>query len=416
MSNLNKEIAIIRELAKKYMEIAVSEKHVRMRQRFRDSNDLKIVRPPVCMDEIPWHEMNFEGALDYVCETDSLRHIEYILRTALFREKYFKCDNFIEPCWRVFKSYTDSGIGFDVQEKRLSTDSKNSIISHQYQDVLEDEKSLEKYHDPIITPNPEQDAKNVAFMQEILGDIMPVVLSGHGMIYHSPWDKITQLRGVEPILMDVYERPEYLHKIIELFTRGMQSRMEQMDRYGLFDEYCMNLHCTPGDITHEKSEKVDNAPYTSKDIWFRTAAQSFSSISPSMHDEFDIQYCLPLANRCAFTYYGCCEPLHDRIDKLKQFKNLRKVGVSPWANVEKSGEMIGKDYVLSRKPNPAHVVDSVDPELIRKEILETVSVCKKYGCPMDITLKDISTVNYRPKNLIIWAETVSQVLDEEYGE
>jgi hypothetical protein len=72
--------------------------------------------------------------------------------------------------------------------------------------------------------------------------------------------------------------------------------------------------------------------------------------------------------------------------------------------------------VLSRKPNPAHVAVRTDPDEIRREIGETARVCLKYGCPCDITLKDISTVGYRPGNLIVWAETASAVLDEYYGE
>ena len=129
-----------------------------------------------------------------------------------------------------------------------------------------------------------------------------------------------------------------------------------------------------------------------------------------------IRYSIPLAKRCAFTYYGCCEPLHDRIDKLKQYPNLRKVGCSPWADVEKTAEALGGNYVLSRKPNPANVAIRTDPEVVRREITETVTLCQKYGCPCDITLKDISTVGYRPQNLIEWAETASAVLDEYYGE
>ena len=145
-------------------------------------------------------------------------------------------------------------------------------------------------------------------------------------------------------------------------------------------------------------------------------AQMFSTVSPAMHDEFDIQYSIPLASRCAYTYYGCCEPLDDRIDKLKQYPNLRKVGCSPWANVERCAEQLGGDYVLSRKPNPANVAISTDPDQIRAEISETARLCLKYGCPCDITLKDISTVSYKPQNLIVWAETASAVLDEYYGE
>lgn len=412
MGNIQKDIAVVRELTKQYMEIAMSEKHVRMRKRFKDTNDLKIVRPPVNVEEIPWHEMNFEGALDCVCEDGGLRGMEYGLRIALYREKYFKCDNYIQPVWVIGKSYSSTGIGFSGNETQLAVDKKNSIVSHSYVDVLEDESSLELYHDPVITAYPENDAKNKAYVQEIIGDIMPVEVQGN-YIYYSPWDQISMLRGVEPILIDMYERPEYLHKIIKLFTRGMQCEMDQMEALGLYDPRAISVHCTPGEVTPKTAP--DENHYMCKDIWFRTMAQMFSSISPDAHYEFDVQYSIPLASRCAYTYYGCCEPLHDRIDILKRYPNLRKIGVSPWADVEKSAEAIGGDYVLSRKPNPANVALNTDPDFIRQEITETVKLCLKYGCPCDITLKDISTVGYKPQNLMLWTETVSDVLDEFYG-
>lgn len=414
MSSTNKDISIIRDLAKQYMEIANSDKHVRMRQRFRDTNDLKIVRPPVIIEEIPWHEINYEGAMNCICQDDGLRGIEWGLRANLFREKYFKCDNYIAPFWTVYKAFSSTGNGFSIKEDRLAVDDRNSIVAHHYYDIYADESALEAYHDPVITPYPEHDAANVARMQEILGDIMPVVLRGHG-IYHSPWDQITTMRGMEPILMDMYDNPEYLHKIIGLFTRAATVTMDQMEAYGLYGQGNPSLHCTPADVTLPAGSDPDAC--TSKNIWFRTMAQSFSTISPAMHYEFDMQYSAPLANRCAYTYYGCCEPLHDRIDYLKKaYKNLRKVGVSPWADVEKSAELLGGDYVLSRKPNPAFVAHATDPDQIRAEITETVKACQKYGCPADFTLKDISTVGYKPENLMIWAQTVSDVLDEYYDE
>ena len=129
-----------------------------------------------------------------------------------------------------------------------------------------------------------------------------------------------------------------------------------------------------------------------------------------------MQYSIPLASRCAYTYYGCCEPLHDRIDQIQKYPNIRKIGVSPWADVEKSAEALEGKYVFSRKPNPAHVAGVTDPDVIRREMEDTVRVCQKHGCPLDITLKDISTVGYRPENLMVWAQTVSDVLDKYYGE
>ena len=409
------DISVVRELARRYMEIALSERYVRMRQRFRDSNDLKIVRPPALIEEIPWHEMNYEGALDCVCEDAFLRDMEYSLRTALLRDRYLACDHFIEPVWVVNKSYSSTGMGFEVSDERLAVDDRNHIVSHSYKDVLADDAALEAYHDPVITADPEGDAARVARVEEILGGIMPVELRGN-YIYYAPWDQIARLRGVEPICIDMHERPEHLHKIIGLFTRAMTCQMDQMEALGLYDPRGISLHCTPGYVTPPRqTTDVSEDHYGCRDIWFRTMAQMFSMVSPAAHYEFDIAYSLPLAERCAYTYYGCCEPLHDRLDVVMRYPNLRKIGVTPWADLEASAEAIGNRYVLSRKLNPAHVALTADPDVIRAEISETARICLKYGCPCDITLKDISTVGYDPRNLMIWAKTVSEVLDEYYG-
>ena len=143
-------------------------------------------------------------------------------------------------------------------------------------------------------------------------------------------------------------------------------------------------------------------------------AQTFGVISPAMFEEFEVDYLLSVAKRFKYTYYGCCEPLDDKIGVLKKIPNLRKIGCSPWANVERCAEQIGGYYVLSRKPNPAHVAISTDPDVIRREVEETVKACIKYGCAYDYVLKDISTVSGRPENLIVWAQTVSDVLDKYY--
>ena len=54
-------------------------------------------------------------------------------------------------------------------------------------------------------------------------------------------------------------------------------------------------------------------------------------------------------------------------------------------------------------------------EALHREAEETVKAMQKYGCPMDYVLKDITTVSGKPQNLILWAQTVSDVMDEYYG-
>ena len=74
---------IIRELAKQYMELVHSEKHQRAAKRMLDTNDLKVVRPPVLVDEIPWYQMDMDGELACRCEDPRVREMEGYFRRHL---------------------------------------------------------------------------------------------------------------------------------------------------------------------------------------------------------------------------------------------------------------------------------------------------------------------------------------------
>ena len=400
---------IIRELAKRYMEYATDDKQRKMNERMLATNDLKIVRPPVLLDEIPWFEMDIDNELTCLCEDRTAIRLETWLRQSLFRRKHFKADTLFEPFYRVRMAYDTSDIGIDVQETTKSTNEKNNIISHSYEDILEDEESVEKIKIPTFTARPDKDEKALELYTDIFGDVMPVKLCGRGFLYHAPWDKIARYRGMEPILYDFYDRPEHLHAIRQKFLDMAIAEMDFVEKHLHVDPTSPSLHCTPSMISGLAEDGW-------KATWLRTMAQGFSEVSPEMHEEFELKYVLQIADRFAYTYYGCCEPLDNKLDVIFKIPNLRKVGVSPWAKEEVMAERLGGNFVYARKPNPSHVALVTDPEVIRKETEKTVKLCQKYGCPVEFVLKDISTVSKRPENLIVWAQTVSDVLDTYYGE
>ena len=407
---LQRDKDIVRELAKRYMELVCSEKQIKMVQRMRDTNDLKPGRPPVVLGEIPWNQMNIDGELSRLCEDPAARGVEAHFRKALFYLKHFKADNLYEPFYRVRRSFSSTGIGIEAQTadvKRIDT--TTHIVSREFEDILEDESALDLIHDPVFTLHPENDAERMEFLTDLLGDSIPIKLYGYGDFYRAPWDDITRFRGVEPIMMDMYDRPEYLHAIMQKMISVAMAEIDFVEQNLDVDDDIASLHLTPGYISGDGSKGL-------KSIWYRGAAQSFGIVSPAMFREFELDYIKPLAERFGHTYYGCCEPLDDKIEIIKKIPNLRKIGCSPWANLEICAAQIRGDYVLSRKPNPAHVSMRTDPDVIRREVEDTVKTCIKYGCPYDYVLKDISTVSGRPENLIVWSETVSDVLDQYYGQ
>lgn len=403
-----KDKSIIRELAKRYMERAADEKQKEMNQRMRDTNDLKLVRPPVLIDEIPWYQMNIDDELTCQCEDPEAQKVESHLRRAIYRRKHFCADTLLEPFFRVKMAYDSTGIGLKWKDEIRRTDDTNNIVSHRYEDVLEDEENLDLIRIPTFTARPDKDERAMAFYTDLFGDAMPVKLCGRGYLYDAAWDKIVRMRGMEAVIYDFYDRPEYLHAIRQRFLDIVKAEMDFVEKHLHVDPDTPDLHCTPAYVSGLAEDGW-------KATWYRTMAQGFSDVSPEMHEAFDINYSMQIAGRYAYTYYGCCEPLDRKLDVICRIPNLRKIGVSPWAKEEVMAERLGGKYVYSRKPNPAHVAITADPDVIRRETETTVKLCQKYGCPAEFVLKDISTVSHRPENLIIWAKTVSDVLDAYYG-
>lgn len=405
----DKDKKIVRELARQYMEIATSPKQQKMNERMKATNDLKLVRPPVLIDEIPWYQMDIDGELTCLCEDERARNVEYELRKAIYRRKHFRADTLLDPFYRVTMAYDSTGIGIDIQEDVVKTDDTNNIVSHGYIDILEDEDSVDLIRIPEFTARPDLDAQNMNYYTELLGDSMPVKLCGVGCFKDRAWDRILRYRGMEPVLYDLYDRPEHLHRIRKKFHDIRIAELDFIENELHVDPTSPSLHCTPSYVSGLAEDGL-------KATWYRSMAQGFSDVSPDMHYEFDIAYSIDLSQRFAYTYYGCCEPLDRKLDVITKIPNLRKIGVSPWAKEQTMAEFMGGNYVYARKPNPANVAIKTDPEVIRKETEESVKLCIKHGCPLELVLKDISTVSHRPENLIVWADTVSEVLDKYYGE
>jgi hypothetical protein len=110
--------------------------------------------------------------------------------------------------------------------------------------------------------------------------------------------------------------------------------------------------------------------------------------------------------------YGCCEPLHDKVEILKRnIRNLRKISCSPWCNIEKFCEQVQNDYVVSLKPNPAIFAGDVwNLKAAEKELRSSLE--KSRGCNVEVIAKDLSTMRGEPQRLWEWAEMAVRVCSE----
>jgi len=398
---------ILRALAGRIAEIAALPVQDETRAIYRALNGLHPIRPAVMVDELPWNQLNADGELTLQCEDPYLRAVEDGMRKLLYRFNHCKGDLLIDPFYSLGRSVSIGGIGLKVVEDTLAADHGNHIVAHQYHDQLSDHAVLDLMHDQEITVDDEDTESKRELLDSLFGDLLPIRVTGvrHGYSF-APWDLISMLRGVGPLLMSLYDEPEYMHAFMRKITDIQLKTLATLEEKNLLESYIPTIHCTPA-LTDELPGEMPGGRVTRRNLWGRGTAQIFASVSPAMHDEFDLKYQAEFFKGFGLVYYGCCEPLHDKIDVVKKLPNLRKISITPWADVDMSADQMGKDYVLSSKPNPAAVaVPVLDEELLREDILKTLHACKRNGTPCEFILKDISGVSYNPKNLTRWADVV----------
>jgi hypothetical protein len=404
---------VLRGLAERYSEIAHQDIQRERIARYIQTNSNEPVRPVVLIDEVPWGEIRDEAL---VCRcANELRWMEVPLRYALYQWEHFQADQVIRPEFRVGKRTRSTGIGLEVKERQIRGTTGTGIMAHEYHDQLQTEADLEKIRLPTIAYDKEQTDEAVAQASEVFAGLLPVKAAGGPYLGFSLWDLIARYRGVDALLLDLAERPEFMHQTVQRFAAVAEASFRQLLDQDLVDTDPLLVHCTVG-CTRELPAPDFAGKVREKDVWGRCAAQIFGSVSPAMHDEFDLAYNQKLFGRCGLLYYGCCEPMDRKMDILrKRFPNLRKVSITPWADPERAAASMGRDYVMAAKPNPAHVSQATfHPATVEKEIAGYLDACRRHGTVCEFVLKDISTIANNPANLTQWAATVKRVVDRYY--
>lgn len=407
-----KDTEILQELAKKTAEIAALPVQEEKRRLWRKLNALTPERPMVMIDQVCWNEVNKDGALNLQCKDSVLRGYEEYLRRTLYQWEHFPVDMVVESFIRIPRAIHNTGFGITVQEDIATLDPTNDVVGHSFHNQFQAEEDLEKIKMPIIKEDVEATDQRMADAHEIFDGILEPRLNGVDP-YLSLWDPISTWMGVQNALMALIETPDYMHRLAGRVTEGYLAMLDQLEEKGLLCGTQSLIHCT-GAYTDELPAPGYNPekPRT-KDLWMFGLAQMFSTVSPQMFKEYEVDYSSRICERFGMVYYGCCDPLDGKMNEVRMIPNVRKISMSPWVNEERGAEAIGKDYVYSRKPNPALLAfDVFDADYVRKHLSDTRDVCRRYGCPLELILKDISTIRYEPQRLTRWGEIAMEVACE----
>ena len=431
-----KEKSVIRELAKRLAELANQPIMEERRKLWYAHNDLKTDQPVIdCSPEGAWREAIPPETL--VCEDEILREIEWTLRARIFRAEQINDDVPAETRWDCLKIISDTGWTMEgtlahnaftnegvmvptissipgVWKKGFKFDETAAEFDPLIED-LEDIDQIYKLVPPKVVYDEEGSKRKLALHQELLGDILDVHWTGTTYLPFFWMETYTKIRGYENALFDLYDYPEEMHKLLEILEKGYLGLYQQQLDMGLLD---MNNGCQYNGsggygYTHDITAPAPGEALTFKHLWAFAESQEFISVSPAMTREYAIDYEKRLLSKFGLSAYGCCDNLEKKLPDILSIPNIRRISVSPWADVASMRDQIGMRAVFSCKPNPSYVTSGWDEDFMRDYTMKLLQDGK--GTAFEMILKDTHTIQNDPSRFRKWTDLCRECIAKVYG-
>ena len=407
------DIDILRPLAERYAAIAALPIQDAKRKLWTDHFSLKPCRVPILATYGMWNVWCREvfGDAQMQCQDAFFRQHERELRMRIFQHEVVG-DDYIQEPWIALGATVKGGWGnlWGVTESMHASDMEGgAAIFDPPLKSWDDMAKLRMTHHEIDEADT---ARNLEKLTGAIGAILPIDVlrtpSYNGFMSDIS-TSITKLRGMEQLMLDMYESPAELHRLLAFMRDGILQNNQEAESAGHYT--LTSGHNQAMSYANDlESPKPNSGPRQRRQIWGFCAAQEYTLISPAFHDEFLFQYQLPIYQHFGLVHYGCCEDLGRKIDMLGQLKNLRSIAVTPVADVQLCAKQIGADYAISWRPNPSDMVCcGYNEALIRRIISAGLTACR--GCHPHIHLKDVETVEGDVTRLTRWVKLVREIAD-----
>jgi hypothetical protein len=400
---------LLRDLARRAAEIAELPIQAERRELWRQHNGLQVVRPMLLVyPEGSWVELVPFKSLR--CEHPVARLFELELRQRLYHHDHFPDDTVIEREWIVNKAIRSSGWGLET--RRRQSDTERGAFA--FDPVILEPSDLEKLRFPELEHDEDETQRRLEVAEDLFGDIFEIKLRGVAHMSYHIMKEYTGLRGLEQVMMDMIEAPEMLHQAMGFFTEGHRRILDQCVEQNLLSaNHDSTYNSTGGNGYIDELPRPGYDPDRVRpcDMWASSEAQEMAQVSPRMHDEFILQYEKRLLEPFGLTGYGCCEDLSGKLDSVLEIPHIRRISISPFADVERSAEKLGNRAILSWKPQPAHLIGRFDEPKIRAYLRHGIEVSLVHECVLEIILKDTHTCEHRPERFDHWLEIARQEIE-----
>ncbi len=408
MSYSRRDAKILRDIARRLAEIAHLPVMDERRALWKRHHRLERVRPMVLVfPEGAWAELLPEDVLQ--CEDPDARKIEWALRHRIYWHEHIPDDYVFEPCWVVNKAVTNTGWG--VASRHVPSPMERGAWA--FDPVIKEPSDLQRLRFPEVIHDETATQRSYAEACELFDGILEVKLKGIAHISFHLMALYCDLRGLEQVMLDMCVNPAMLHDAMAFFEEGHHHLIRQYEKLNLFSLNNDDTYHSSGGIGY--TDELPGAGFTPErvrpcDMWASAEAQELAQVGPEMHREFSLEHERRLLAPFGLNGYGCCEDLTLKLDDVLTIPRLRRVSISPFADVETCAEKLGRKCIFSWKPHPAHLVGDFNDKCIRRYLAHTLDVTR--GCVVEMILKDTHTCEGRPERFTQWAQIAHQLAEQ----
>lgn len=406
---------ILRDLAFSVREIASQEIMQARRVLWMKHNRLEKTCPLILVfPEGAWREIISDDKLQ--CEGQSSRAIELELRKRIFQHYYINDDQPIEKTWTVYKTINNiktkgslSVNNWGLTARHLTTESENGAFG--FDPVIHTAQDLQKLKVPELSYDERSTMEEFELVYDLLGDILNVQLKGLDYISFHFMSSYCHLRGLEQMLYDLYDEPQIVHEAMNFFLTGYNNLIDQCLEQKLLSLNNDGSYVSSGGLGYTdelpRSTLLHGLPFTNN-LWASAESQEMTSVSPEMHEEFSMQYERKILARFGLTGYGCCDDLTHKMQYVFKTPNLRRISISPWADIDSCAQQIQKKCIMSWKPNPAYIAGDFDLDFIGKYLDKSIKATQENV--LEIVLKDTHTCSHHPERFGQWVSKAREII------
>jgi hypothetical protein len=404
---------ILRELARSVAEIAARPEQDRKRQLWEAHNDLIETVPLIfCDPELAWYEILPATLLQ--CQGSLARIWEFRLRKEIYWADVIKDDRVTTPEFTVQYIFSETSRGKETHMIGGKSDG-----AYRWDPPISDYNKVDELQFKQIIVDYNKTNSLLGLAQEVFSEILKVRLEGSYWWSFGMTLDLIFLRGFEQVLMDMYDNPKGLHKLMVFLRDENMAMLDFLEKNNLLSLNSLGDFVGTGGYGWTKQLPApghDSGHVRLLDMWGYAESQETVSVSPEFFREYIFPYQTTILQRFGLNIYGCCEPLDRRWDVISLIPRLRRVTVSPWSDPENMAEILNKNYVYCRKINPAYMATPImEEEMAHTELRNTFRAAKKHCCPAEVMLRDVMTLSWNPENAINWTRIAREEAADIYG-